>query len=83
MPKTPANLSLSSKCGTPVSGSSHKKSSISFFVLGLSSLGPDRAATEPNRSFPIFPLFPIFGRTQGLLVLYQNFVLEAQKAYYY
>ena len=41
-----------------------------FFVSGgACSLRPDIAATEPNKSFPIFLLFPIFGKTKGLLVI--------------
>ena len=52
-----------------MSGNSYKKSSISFFIFGVSSLEPAIAATETNKSFPIFPLFPIFSKTNGLLVI--------------
>ena len=68
VPKVSSGLSPISKVAIPVSGNSYKKSSISCLgFCGDAARGPAIAPTEPNKSFPIFPLLSIFGKTKGLL----------------
>ena len=63
-PNVFSSLSPSSNVGKS-SGSSYKKSSISYFTFFSFVLGPAIAPMEPNMLLPIGPSLSIFGTTNG------------------
>ena len=83
-PKVSSSLSPIYKVGIPVSGNSYKKSSISCLGFsGGAARGPAIAPIEPNKSFPIFPVLSIFGRTKGLLESISNYFGLVVLEHYY